>query len=382
MRIKIVHLITDLQTGGAETMLYKLISGMDKRRFQNIVVSMTDAGTLGGMIKKLNIPVFTLEMSRGYPSPRGGFRLFQILRKECPDVLQTWLYHADLLGLIVGKLALVPCIAWNLRRSVTPESETSTVLKIIVSILASLSSFPDGVLVNSEAGLRSHEKKGYHPKGWRLIPNGFDLERFSPDSDARLKLRMELGIPSDMVLIGLIARFHPLKDHECFLKAASELVKTSHNLHFVFVGKDVDQQNEDLGHIISALGLKKVVHLLGERADVSQILAGLDIVCSTSKEEGFSNVIGEAMACGIPCVVTDVGDSAKIVGPTGRIISPKDITGLVGACLDLIELGEDARQKLGLTARQRIEKNFNISSVVNSYETFYDELIRSKSGHR
>ncbi|MDD5473279.1 MAG: glycosyltransferase [Candidatus Methanoperedens sp.] len=372
--IKILHLITDLSTGGAEMMLYKLLSRMDNSRFQNVVVSLTDKGTLGGPIEDMVIPVFTLGMHRKLPNPMSLLRLLRILRKERPQILQTWLYHADLFGLLAGKFVHVPAIVWNLRCTDADSRHYSKLSAFIVYILAKLSAFPDTVLVNSKAGLQLHEALGYHPQRWLLVPNGFDLDQFRPNSEARIKLRLELDLPGDAFLIGLVARYDSMKDHATFLNAASLLVKDYPDIHFVLVGRGVDYNNSDLINIITSLGIEKNIHLLGERRNIPNITAALDIASSSSYGEGFPNVVGEAMACGVPCVVTDVGDSALLVGDTGRLVSPKNSYSLCEAWHELIKMGQDERRRLGIAARCRIRENFSLPSIVAQYEKLYEEL--------
>lgn len=372
--IKILHLITDLSTGGAEMMLYKLLSRMDNSRFQNIVVSLTDKGTLGRSIEDMGIPVFTLGMHRKLPNPMGLLRLLRILRKENPRVLQTWLYHADLLGLLGGRLAHVPAIVWNLRCTDADSRHYSKLSAFIVYILAKLSTLPSTVLVNSKAGLRMHETLGYRPQRWLLVPNGFDLDRFCPDPEARIKLRHELDLQGDTILIGLVARYDAMKDHTTFLDAASLLVKDYPDVHFILAGRGVDYNNSELTNIITSLGIEKNIHLLGERRDIPHITAALDIASSSSYGEGFPNVVGEAMACGVPCVVTDVGDSALLVGDTGRLVPPKSPCSLFEAWHELIEMGQEERRRLGIAARCRIRENFSLSSIVAQYEKLYEEL--------
>ncbi|MBI1748837.1 MAG: glycosyltransferase [Acidobacteria bacterium] len=373
--IKIVHLITDLAVGGAEMMLYKLLRGMERRRFQNVVVSMASGGSLADKITALDIPVYSLDLRRGAPNPAALWRLRRVLRQVKPHVLQTWLYHADLLGLVAGKWAGVPALAWNVRCSEMDLRRYSRLTSYVVRILSRLSALPDVVMVNSEAGRRFHEALGYHPRCWQLIPNGFDLEQFRPDAAARISFRREIGIPEESLLIGLLARFDPMKDHDNFLKAAGLLRKRQPDVHFVMAGRGVDLNNSILNRSIRDQALEGRVHRLGERSDVATILAAMDITTSTSYGEGFPNVIGEAMACGVPCVVTDTGDCAQIVADSGRVVPPKQPQAFVAAWNELIEMGPSGRNALGQRARRRIEEHFNLPVIVSKYEAVYSSLF-------
>jgi glycosyltransferase involved in cell wall biosynthesis len=377
--IKIVHLITDLNIGGAEMMLYKLISRINRELFQSVVVSLRDIGLLGVRIKELGIPVCALSMQRGIPNPSGLWRLLKILRTERPQILQTWLYHADLLGLLAGKLARIPAIVWNVRCSYMDMKHYSRLSSLVLRVLTKLSPFPDAIIANSEAGRIYHEHIGYSPKRWEIIPNGFDLNIFHPDPEARIKFRDELGLSINSLLIGFIARYDPMKDHKNFLQAVSILVneRFSHeNVYFVLVGHGVDQNNSGLMRTIETLAIKKLVFLMGERNDIPNITAALDVASSSSSYgEAFPNAIGEAMACGVPCVVTDVGDSAWIIGNTGRIVPPKNPRALAESWKELIDLKSEQRQELGRLARQRIAENFSLDTIVHKYEALYQEII-------
>jgi glycosyltransferase involved in cell wall biosynthesis len=377
--IKVTHLITGLDSGGAEVMLYKLLKHTDKSRFASKVISLTDIGPVGKKMQALGINIVSLGMSRGVPHPFGLLRLVRLLRKEKPDVLQTWLYHADFLGLIAGKLSGVPSIVWNLRCSDLSEGDTSWTLSKILTVMTHFSNIPDAVVVNSVAGKIVHERLGYKPLRWECIPNGFDMELFAPSKDARLELRRELGLSPHTRLVGLIAHYHRIKDHLNFLKAAQRLSRIHQEVQYVFAGRGVSMENKKLVDQISSLGLDGKVHLLGDRTNIHKIFAALDILVSASYSEGFSNVIGEAMASEVTCVVTDVGDSADMVGAAGKVVPPRDPVAMADALDDLLSRNNSDFNALSVSARKRIASLFSIESIVNRYEELYNELFeRSK----
>lgn len=373
--VKVLHLITGLGSGGAEMMLYKLLSRMDRTYFNNVVVSMTDTGVLGHRIEALGIRVLTLNMRRGLLSPAGLLRFWRLLRREKPHVLQSWLYHADLLGLIGGRLARVSAIAWNLRCSDVETRYYFLLRAFVIPLLTRLSSFPNVVLVNSQVGKKFHTKLGYHPQRWEVISNGFDLDAFRPNPEARIHFRKKMNLPEETHLIGLIARYDPMKDHLNFLQAAQYLLIEHPATRFILIGRGVDPRNNGLNKIIHDLNIEQQVHLLGEQADLENIMPALDIVSlSSAFGEGFPNVIGEAMACGVPCVATDVGDSALIVGETGRIVPPRNPHALAAAWQDLIKRGPEYQDQLGSAARRRIEERYDLPQIVKRYEEIYEEL--------
>ncbi|HEY0833603.1 MAG TPA: glycosyltransferase [Azospirillum sp.] len=373
--ITIAHLITGLQTGGAETMLAKLVGSMDSSRFRNIVISMTDGGSIAGELSKSGVPILSLQMRRGVADPRGLTRLLHLLRQEKPDVLQTWLYHADLMGALAGRLAGVPRVVWNLRCSDMNRPDYRWLSRHLPLLLARLSGMPDAVIVNSGAGRAVHERYGYHPRAWQLIPNGFDVARFRPDPEARGRFLREHGLPDDAFLVGLPARLDPMKDHCTFLAAATDFATKHPNARFVLMGSGLQPQNAWIRRVIGACSLDDRVLLLGERRDIDRILPALDLVTlSSAFGEGFPNVLGEAMACGVPCVSTDVGDAAAIVDDTGTIVAPRDPVALAVAWQQMVALGPQGRAALGAAARRRIERHFSLSIVAAQYEAFYERI--------
>ena len=371
--IRIMHVITGLGTGGAETMLHKLVAGMDRSRFENRVVSMTGKGVLGPRISEEGIDVMSLDMSPGTPDPKGLWRLWREMRKRPPQIVQTWLYHADLLGLVAAQLARVPNVCWNLRCSYMGEDYYRGMSGLVLRTLARLSTRPDAVLVNSETGRRLHEDLGYRPGRWVTIPNGFDLDRFRPDVDARSRVRAELGVRDNCILIGLIARLDPVKGHDTFLKAAKLIGKELPHVEFVLVCADCVPGNSILAELVPSEIVDRL-HLLGERLDIPDVTAALDIATCTSIGEGFPNVVGEAMACGVPCVVSNVGDCATVVADTERVVPPSSPEALASAALLLARMDASERRKLGRAARWRINEFYSLDQIIAQYETLYAGL--------
>jgi glycosyltransferase involved in cell wall biosynthesis len=373
--ITVLHLITDLDVGGAEMMLYRIASHSDQESFRHVIVSMQDEGKLGMRFKVAGLRVYALGMQRGKPDASGMARLWSIMCQERPSLLQTWLYHADLLGTLMTRLIRKTPLVWNLRNSNLDQVQDRRLTKVTRWLCARLSRLPEAVVVNSERGHLFHARIGYRPRQWVIIPNGFDLQEFAPDSQARALIRKELGLSPDTLLIGLIARYDPSKDHRTFLRAAARLAHIAPNVHFVLAGRGITIQNPALAALIDELKLGGRVHLLGSRPDVACINAAFDIASSTSCTEGFSNVIGEAMACGVPCVVTDVGDSARIVGDTGVVVPAQDPVALANGWQQLIALGSDGQILLGARARQRIEQNYSLEGIVSQYESLYGSVV-------
>ncbi|MCK5544667.1 MAG: glycosyltransferase [Desulfobulbaceae bacterium] len=372
---KIFHIISSLSTGGAEMMLYKLLSRMDSEVFLPEVVSLTDIGSVGRRILDLGIRVRSLGMSRGSLSPIKLLKLVQWLRIGRPELIQTWMYHADLIGSIATFAAGHIPVVWNIRQTnLSPEfNKRSTIWT--ARLCARLSGrLPYGIICNSHVSCSAHVDFGYDKDKMVVIPNGFDLDLFKPDSAMRSSVRKELGLADNTLLIGLVARFDPQKDHHNFIRAASLVSAIWPDAHFVLCGKYITRENSMLAGWISDEGLDDKCTLLGERHDIPEINSALDIACSSSTGEGFPNVVGEAMACGVPCVVTDVGDSALIVGDTGRVAPPEDHRAFAAALAELIDMGPLERTRLGKRARSRIEEHFSLADVAARYEKLYLEL--------
>jgi len=372
--IKVMHIITGLNTGGAEMMLYRLLSRTDHSRFSNIVVSLTGRGNLADAIERLQVPVVTLELGSGSGVFRGLKNLIRQLRRYHPHIIQTWLYHADLAGLIAQRFSARSRLCWNLRCAELGRGDVSNGTLVLRRLLSLFSGVPDVVMVNSDSGQRAHQALGYHPRRWEILYNGFDTETCRRDPAARADVRKELGVSEDAQLVGLVARFDPLKDHASFIRAAGLLVDGRPQVRFVLAGRGVDSWNRVLMQQIQNVGLNGLCYLLGERDDVSKIMAALDLAVSASYSEGFPNTIGEAMACGIPCVATDAGDSAYLVGDTGLIVPPRDPGAIARACGVLLDMPAVKRLSMGDAARQRIERLFSLGVVTERYQRIYEEL--------
>jgi glycosyltransferase involved in cell wall biosynthesis len=378
-RIKILHVITSLDIGGAQMVLFHLLKNMDAVKFENQVVSLIHPGKVGEKIQALGFPVFSLEMRSGRPDLGSLFRLVRLLRRESPDMVQTWLYHADLLGLLAARTVGVP-VLWNIRASNMDMSHYRLLSSLVLRACIRLSGWPQAVIVNSRAGQVFHEHLGYHPRRWVYIPNGIDTDQFRPNLPARSALRNELGLAPDALLIGLIARFDPMKDHQNFLQASSLLTAKMPDVHFVLAGKEVDSLNPFFVKYLESNELRGKLHLLGPRDDTPDLMAALDIASlSSAYGEGFPNTIAEAMSCGIPCVVTDTGDSAYLVEKTGIVVAPKDPQALAEGWQQIIALDIEGRKALGAAARRRIQQDFQQAEIIRQYERLYESLMLSTS---
>lgn len=371
--IKVLHLITGLETGGAERMLVRLVARMNRQMFESIVVTMTDRGQLAQEVVDAGIRLYSLDLRRGVPDPRGVFRLARISREFRPDIHQTWLYHADFLGLITWRLGLTQRLLWNIRCT---ELTSNTVLR---RLLAHWSPIPDAIVVNSQAGERFHEKSGYRPRRWAYIPNGFDTTALRPDAELGRRQRASLGISEKAFVILMPARHHPMKDHATFFRAAREIAADP-NVCFLLAGSGVEPGNHDLYDAVKACGLADRTFLLGERRDIDALYAAADVVTlSSAFGEGFPNVLGEAMCCGVPCVATDVGDVSEIIGNAGFVVGSRDPMALAAAWRRIAAMSAGERETLGAAARARAE-TFSLGEIVGQYEALYQDVLNSAPG--
>ena len=373
--MKLTHIITSLDMGGAEIMLYRLLEHIDRDRFENKVISLIPAGEVGDKIQALGIPVRSLGMRSRRPTVSALFRLWNLLRREPPALLQTWMYHADLLGGLAGLLTHIP-VVWGIHNvSLDPMAIKRSTIRV-VNLNSSFSSWlPRRIVSCSEAAYKIHVNIGYNPKKFVIIPNGINLSEFHPDPEARASLRRELGLFPDTFVIGLVARFDPLKDHLTFVEAARLCCLRHPQIHFLMCGKDISRENKALSGWIESAGIRENCHLLGSRDDIPHVMAGMDINTLSSIGEAFPNVLGEAMACGVPCVATDVGDSSLIIGDTGMVVPPKDPQALADAWERLLRLSAEERLTLGERARQRIQQLFNIVQITHRYEDLYEQIV-------
>jgi glycosyltransferase involved in cell wall biosynthesis len=375
--IKVTHIIAGLEADGAETVLHTLASRMNRDRFENEVISLTNMGPMAERLKASGVRVRALGMRRGTPNPYHLVRLSRWLKKSQPSVVQTWMYHADLLGGIAAGIAGKAAVVWGIHHTNLDPSQNKRLTIWTARMCAQLSSrIPKRIVCCSEASRQAHVRFGYAGQKMEVIPNGFDLHEFHPDADARRSLRLELGIAEEAPLIGMAARFHVQKGQRNFIEAAGRLHSRMPEVHFVLCGKGTDDNNRELKLWIDQAGadLREVCHLLGGRGDMPRLFAGLDIATSASLSEAFPMAVGEAMACGTPCVVTDVGDSKMMVYDTGRVVPTEDPQALADAWQGLLAEGRTAREQMGFAARNRIEQRFAVSAIVERYQELYREV--------
>jgi glycosyltransferase involved in cell wall biosynthesis len=376
--IHVLFLIRSLDHGGAERQLIALARALNKDRFAVTVVTMYDGGALRAeLADDPCVRLLSLKKQGRWDIPRSVVRLWRVVRAAKPHILHGYMSPPNELCLVLAKLTRARSV-WGIRVSNLDLSQYDWGVRALFHLSKRLSRYPDLIIANSHAGRQFHLVKGFSNANMLVLANGIDTQRFTPDLVRRATIRAAWSIPDDVIVIGIVGRLDPMKDHSTFLKAAAYMARTRANVAFVCVGQGPNHYTEYLHSLTLELGITPKVMWINGSDEMPAIYNGFDILTSSSAfGEGFGNVIGEAMACAIPCVVTDVGDSAWIIGEAGRLVPPGSPAAIVAAWQDLIEQGIECRRALGLRARARVENCFSLRHLVGEYAKVYESLMTS-----
>lgn len=368
----VTHVITELDVGGAESFLARLVGPLNSRH-QCEVISLTTRGALSEAIESQGVRVRALGMT-ATGAPAGLLRLAAWLRSTKPDVVQTWLYHSDIIGGVAARLAGVRSVVWNLRQTELSPLYTSRRTMLTARLGAALSGMiPDQIVCCAEAARASHTSLGYAHQKMVVISNGVDTERFRPNQAKRLEFRQQIGAAPDAPVIGMVGRFDPQKNHRGFFEMAAAVRRRWPATTFVAAGRDVEITNTTARAWVAEFALSERLHLLGLQRNLERILPGLDLLVSPSHDEGFPNAVAEAMGCGVPAVVTDAGDSFALVGNTGICVPKNSVNDLVEGVMILLSDRSDLADR-GLRARARVVDMFSLDTAVRRYAELYDSL--------
>jgi glycosyltransferase involved in cell wall biosynthesis len=366
---KILHIIVGLNSGGAELMLSRLVVGSPS--VEHIIVSLTSVGPIGGDLKKRGIHVYCLNLNK-FNSLYKIFYLVKFIKNTNPNVVQTWMYHSDFIGGLAAKIAGVKKIFWNIRNTEIPQKAFSRT-GFIIRICALLSGcIPNKIICCAFSALDKHSALGYSRSKMVVIPNGYQ-KTYGEKFDKRHEVRTKLGLSSDVLVIGIVGRYDFLKGYDILITAAS-LFSKSYQDEFIFLcaGRHIDQNNPELMELLNGSSLKNNFLLMGESSNVEEIYSAMDFYCLPSRSEGFPNVVAEAMLCRLPCVVTDVGDAARIIGKSGIVVESKNAESLATGLLGMAEFSVEKRKELGGLARSRIVENYEIGKIINQYLAVYE----------
>lgn len=370
---RILHVISGLTGGGAEMALYRLVTSSGGGDCVHAVVALTPGGVFSRRLRDAGIELTHFDFRA---APISGFMgLLRLMKQTRPDVVQTWMYHADMFGGLAARLAGIRNVVWGIRVAelVGGDSRATTLIRHACALLSRW--VPGAIACVAESARRSHVRAGYDSSRMVVVPNGFDLSKLVATEQQRDALRSDCGFAPDNLVIGTIGRFNANKDQRNFVQAAGRLARRFGKVRFLMVGRDVDTGNAELTAWIEQTGYADRFALLGERADVPVCLSAMDAFCLSSRTEGFPNVVGEAMAMALPCVVTDVGDSAVLVGDTGVVVPKEDFMALAKGMTRLASLSSDARMQLGQQARARIASEFTMEQTRMRFEAIYRGLM-------
>lgn len=364
MKIKVLNIITGLGNGGAERNLVRLIEHINKEHFEVAVISLKHDGVYGEYLRNLGITVICLNLQE-QSKIKKFITLFHMIRKIKPNLIQTWLYHADLIGLLIGKMAGVNNIIWNIRSTKLNFKDCSWHVVIVRKVCALLSFLPKKIINCSQTSIDEHIRVGYQNDKFVYIPNGYDLSNLYSSPESSL-------IKNEKIRIGIVGRNNPQKDFSNFFSAIKIIANKdfASQLQVIVVGRGVENDYKMFTNILAPIEL----NFWGECSDMLAVYNSFDFLVLSSKSEAFPNVIAEAMSCGKPCVSTDVGDARIIIGDTGFIVPPSDTHELAAGIRKMILLGKAHIGELGNNARQRIEANYSLSAMVNKYERLYNNV--------
>jgi glycosyltransferase involved in cell wall biosynthesis len=368
--MQVLHIITDFNDGGAQAVLYRFITS-DKKNVHRVISLMT-IGWYGDRLSELGVQVDSLNMPKSRLTLSGLTKLYRLIRQSDPDTVQTWMYHSDLIGGLMARLAGNKSVIWGIHNSNLDRDKTAMTTRLIARACAMLSgNIPQKIISCAEESSRIHIALGYKKQKMVVVANGYDVSEFSPKLAARIELRDRWKIAENTTLFGMVARWDPQKDHANLIAALAELTQsTSSPWHCVLIGSNLSEDNQILMTLLDRSGVKDRVSLLGVRNDIPAVMNALDLhILASAYGEAFPNVVAEAMACGTPCVVTDVGDAGVIVGDAGWVVPASNPIQLATAMFEAIKERSNSTlwRKRQTACRSRIQENFNLQIMADKY---------------
>ena len=373
--MRVVHIISSLATGGAEMMLKRLIESAPATFPRTVVVSLTALGPIGEALRAHGVSVHALGMSSLLDSPITLWRLVRLIRRYQPEIVQTWMYHADLLGGLAARLAGCRAVVWGIRSTAIPQGALSVTYWLVRLCAICSHTIPHRIICCAKSAKEAHLKLGYAARKMVVIPNGYDFSAFDHHSNSRAAARHELKFDDNEIVIGAVGRFDALKDFHNFVDATFRLSAKRPDVKYLMLGRNIEWTNTTLRGWIEDAGLLNHFKLLGEQHDVPYFLSAMDVFCLSSTSEAFPNVVVEAMAMGLPCVVTRAGDAADILDADNFVVPIKDSDSLFDALLRMCELDADARRTLGAANAVRVRGEYGIEEIRREYEAIYAESI-------
>lgn len=375
--MRILHIITTVGTGGAERMLLNVAAEGQKHGISHGVVALRRDGMLAEPLREAGARVWNCGLQAGHASLHAARQIREALIAFAPNIVQGWMYHGNVAACLARTLGgAMPPFIWGIHHTVDDINNEKRLTRGLIRLGAYLSRWPSKIVYVSRASHRQHRALGYHDERATIIPNGFDCRRFCPMPGAREELRRALGLSPDTMVLGKVAVVRPMKDHANLLRACALLRSRALPFHLVVIGRRASEDNADLMRLIEQTGMGDRISLLGERHDMPALMAALDVlVVSSAWGESFPIVLGEAMASGVPCVTTDLGDSAWIVGDAGIVVPPRAPEALAEGMARLLTADVETRRQLGMRARARIAQKFGLARAIERYHDLYHEIM-------
>lgn len=375
--MKICHVMINLASrGGAERMLVRLLLADPETTDKKMLLVLCHAGVWGEDLKAAGVTVHELGLNSISNMPSAFYQLIKLMKSFQPDIVQTWMYHADFLGSLAARIAGYKNIVWGLHRTSLSLSDSKITTLFVMKLCALMSHWiPKKIIHVAEAGKLAHIAAGYNAERIVVIPNGFDFSALTATDEQRKTFRNNCKFVDDDLVIGCLARFHEAKGQDNFINAAAIVVKTHPKVKFLIAGTDCDASNIELNTWINEHNLQESFVLLGERHDVPACLSAMDIFCMPSRTEAFPISLGEAMAMGLPCVATNVGDTAVLAGGTVVLVPAQDAQALARGLIEVISLSEKQRNQMGQRAKERVVAEFSIEKTCQHYNEIYREIV-------
>ncbi len=383
--IAVLHVITGVNVGGAERMLFKLVDNeqASSTPLRQDIVSLLPPGCVGREMQAAGARLHTLDMQAGIPSPSALLRLRRLIDSLNPDIVVGWMHHAFLAATLAGLGRDGPPVVWNVRHSLHDIKQEKPLTRVVLNLCAKLSGAPAAIVFNAAAARTQYDEFGFHNPHMKVIENGFDADRFQPKPNARTKLEEAFGLSSDAFVVASVARCHPMKDPKTLIEAVGKVARNNPNTRLLLIGDGYENPPADIQEAINAALPRDAAILSGHRSDLSDWMGGVDVFAlSSAWGEGFPNVLGEALACGTPCVATDVGDSAAIIGAAGRIAQPGDPDAFANAISEIAAMSPAERRTLGRIGRDRVLQEYAIDRVVERYSELYRDILARKDSRR
>ena len=367
--MKVLHIITGLDVGGAESSLSNLLSSLN---IETKVVSLTSNGKIGKIIESMGYEVVPLNLTI-FNFFTVFLRLCRIIKEYKPDVVQTWLYHADLIGGLAAKFTSVKSVVWNIRTTELKRgSYTTSGIRKLLALLSD--TVPDKVVVVAEKAKKKHIDLGYKSSRMVVIPNGFEIAKFDVSLNKVASFKKEIGLADDELVVGCVGRLSQVKGQDVFVKATNIVLKVFPRVRFLLIGRGLDYSNQEFIDVLKKHSNINNFILLGERSDIPTCLKSMDLFCLPSRSEGFPNSLGEAMLAGIPCVSTDAGDAAILGGDDVPIAKVGNHEDLASKLVETLAKSQLEREEIGRRLRQRIINEYSMDKMVCQYQDLYSHL--------